>query len=361
MTQVQYHIFSIKVTEFDQGERDPFGFDDFSEKLGDKYLPFSGTVRKPIYFLFVNYVNEFLKTKDWNARKKKEAKLRLEKLLVYSWKNNIRNSRQELRKANIIGNSKEKINPFKGNDGNWVVQTCFDIYGNSVKKVITDNKFIERYRRENQGEETVLSDFLNKEGVFDKKNEIFLEDTLQRLAKKSSLFSGNLQPTSSYKNIFRGYLRDAIKNTNKDYYNDINFFFNPKNKFIDKLYKRTIEDEKKYRFKELNNWFSAFILAVDKDINNENHKSDWQKTNSFYKQIKWDIMPVGKLSDRPISDKLTWFEKQGNKYIKIEEGKNKFNQEGWDALIRRANRENFYDFKHFALTSLLQDINKNEK
>jgi len=46
----EYNIFSVKATEFDQGQRDPFGFDDFSEKLGSKYLPFSGVVRKPIYF-----------------------------------------------------------------------------------------------------------------------------------------------------------------------------------------------------------------------------------------------------------------------------------------------------------------------
>jgi hypothetical protein len=41
------NIFTIKTVSFDQGERDPFGFDDFSEKLGAEYLPFSGTVSKP--------------------------------------------------------------------------------------------------------------------------------------------------------------------------------------------------------------------------------------------------------------------------------------------------------------------------
>ena len=62
MSNESLNIFTVKIVSFDQGERDPFGFDDFSEKIGAAYLPFSGSVSKPTYYLFVAYVNHFLNT-----------------------------------------------------------------------------------------------------------------------------------------------------------------------------------------------------------------------------------------------------------------------------------------------------------
>jgi hypothetical protein len=53
--------------------------------------------------------------------KKEKARLRLEKLLVLSWKRKA----DSLLEKNVLGNRQRKINPFKGNDGNWIVQTCF--------------------------------------------------------------------------------------------------------------------------------------------------------------------------------------------------------------------------------------------
>lgn len=357
MMETVYNIFSVKATEFDEGQRDPFGFDNFSEKLSSKYLPFVGAVRKPIYFFFIAYVNWLWENGKLNSKKKEETRLRLEKLLFLSWKYNSEN----LTGKNVLGNRQKKINPFRGNDGNWIIQTCFKIYGASVNKVITDSEFIEKYVLDNPDEVKILNEFLSKEGLLDSRNEAFLRIILQKLAKKKknhSLFSGNHQLTTKYKNLFKRYLKTSIRNTNEDYYYDIRSFFNYTNKLEERIYKRTIENEKKYHFKAFNNWFAAFILAVDKNINEEDSKNDWIKADLLYKKIRWQEMPAGirQISDRPISDKRTWFDRQGKKYIKIEEGKNKFNQEGWDAILRRAQNENFYDFKHFALTALLQDI-----
>jgi hypothetical protein len=348
---LDFNIFSIKPTEFDEGQRDPFGFDDFSEKLGDKYLPFSGAVKKPIYFFFIAYVNWLLEKGKLNVKKKEEARLRLEKLLVYSWKK--RYSKSELRGKNVLGNSKEKINHFKGNDGNWIIQTCSKIYGASVKKVIPqdDETFIKRYIKNTEDQIKILNEFLNKEGLLDKRNENFLESTLQKLAKrKCSLFSGNHQLTDRYKRIFRKYLETAILNTNEDYYDDIKIFFNQTNKLEERIYKRTIENEGKYPFKALNNWFSAFIIAVDKDINNENSKSDWREADDLFSKIPDKYKRD--LKQRP--EPRCWFERNGNKYV-AKQGKD-FDEYGWSALLRRAEDDNFYKFKHNALILLLQGI-----
>lgn len=342
-----YNIFSVRVTEFDQGQRDPFGFDDFSEKLGSRYLPFSGTVRKPIYFFFIAYVNWLWENGKLNSRKKEETRLRLEKLLFLSWKHNS----ETLAGKNVLGNRQKKINPFRGNDGNWIIQTCFKIYGASVSKIITDNKFIEHYVHDNPGEEKIINDFLSKEGLLDKRNANFLESTLQKLAKKKknhSLFSGNHQLTGKYKNLFKRYLQTSIRNTNEDYYNDIRSFFNYTNKLEERIYKKTIENEKKYPFKAFNNWFTAFIRAVDKDVNNENSKSEWQKADNLF--LKISDKYKRDLRQRP--EPRCWFERNGNKYI-AKQGKD-FDEDGWNAVLRRTQRDNFYDFKHDALISLLQ-------
>lgn len=344
---LHYNIFSVRPTEFDQGQRDPFGFDNFSEKLGSKYLPFSGTVRKPIYFFFIAYVNWLWDNGKLNIKKREEARLRLEKLLVLGWKRNSDN----LTRKNILGNRQRKTNPFKGNDGNWIIQTCFKIYGASVNKLITDSKFIERYLQDNPGEEKILNDFLGKSGLLDKHNESFLENTLQKLSKrKYSLFSGNHELPNKYKNIFKRYLQNAIWNTNQEYYNDISSFFNPTKNFAERIYSKTIENEKNYPFKAFNKWFSAFIIAVDKEINNENSISSWLKADELFSKIPDQFKRD--LSTRP--EPRCWFERNGNKYV-VKQGK-EFDGDGWNALIRRAEGKNLYDFKHSALNSLLQDI-----
>lgn len=340
--QLQYNIFSVRATEFEQGQDDPFRFDYFSKNKGDKYLPFSGTVRKPIYFFFVAYVNWFLQKENIAPKKKEETRLRLEKLFVYNLKK--KNRKKEL--SGIIGISKEIINPFKGNDGNWIIQTCFKIYGASANKIITDReKFIKRYVRDNPGEEKILTDFLSKEGALDRKNQQYLENLLNKFSK-NSLFSGNIRLTK-YNHLFNTYLKTAIKNLNPEYYNDISRFFYSTKNLKEQLYRNTIEKEKKYYFKELNDWFSAFILAADTEIKNKNSERAWQKAKNLFSKIP--EKEKRDLTQRP--ETHCWIERNGIKYV---EGKD-FDENGWNALLRRAEGVNFYDFKHLALATLLQD------
>ncbi|MBD0332673.1 MAG: hypothetical protein ICV66_08455, partial [Chitinophagaceae bacterium] len=310
------------------------------------YFPFSGTVRKPIYFFFIKYFNWLWQKGKFPIKKREEAQLRLEKLLVLSWKKRT----ESLLGNNVLGNRQRKINPFKGNDGNWIVQTCFRIYGTSVNKVVTDESFIQKYLKDNQGEEQLLHEFLTKNGVLDNINEAFLQSTLAKLSqKKFSLFNGYHQLSDRYKRLFKRYLEDAVWNTNPEYYNDIYQFFNPTVKLEERLYKRTIENERKYPFKSLNKWFAAFILAVDKDINNENSETQWKKADELFLKIPDQYRK--ELAQRP--DVRCWLDKVGNKYIP--KHANQFDEQGWDALLRRANSSNFYDFKHNAFISLLKE------
>lgn len=342
-----FNIFSISVTDFDEGQRDPFGFDDFSEKLGSKYLPFSGTVRKPVYFFFVHYINWLWQQSKLPVRKKEEAQLRLEKLLVLSWKK----KSDSLSGKNVLGNRQRRVNPFKGNDGNWIVQTCFKIYGASVSKVIDNNEFIDKYIRQNPEEEKILADFFTRTGILESTNEAYLGNTLLKLAqKKNSLFNGQHELNDTYKKLFRKYLENAIWKTNHDYYHDVCSFFNSTTKLEEKIYKRIIENEKKYPFKALNNWFSAFTLAVDKDVNTENSVAQWKKADELYFNIPDQCRK--EISQRP--EARCWFDRVGSRYIP-KTGR-EFGEAGWDALIRRANSSNFYDFKHNAFISLLKEI-----
>ena len=75
-----FNIYSIKPVTFDRGERDPFGFDDFAEKIGAEYLPFSGSVSKPAYFLFVAYVNHFLNSNKSLWKKRQTEKRNTDKV-----------------------------------------------------------------------------------------------------------------------------------------------------------------------------------------------------------------------------------------------------------------------------------------
>jgi hypothetical protein len=77
-------LFIIKPVEFEHGKEDPFGFDHYSGRIADKYIPFSGTIRKPLYLLFVAYVNWLITNKHLKSGiiSNEGVRLRLEKLLV---------------------------------------------------------------------------------------------------------------------------------------------------------------------------------------------------------------------------------------------------------------------------------------
>jgi len=174
--KIDYTIFSVKSVSFEKGERDPFGFDDFAEKLGAEFLPFSGSVSKPSYFLFVSYVNHLMSRGEnkinWvDEKDRNEKKIRLEKLLVYSWKKAAKDS--SLRGASIIGNSFNisAIDPFSSKG--WVKQNCFRIYTEGENKFKLE-KTLHLYLNHRDKEIALLNDFLSKSYTQNKNKEDYL-------------------------------------------------------------------------------------------------------------------------------------------------------------------------------------------
>ena len=53
-------IFSIKAVEFEHGSLDPFGFDAHTDRLARKYIPFSGTIRKPSTYYLSAMLSRYL-------------------------------------------------------------------------------------------------------------------------------------------------------------------------------------------------------------------------------------------------------------------------------------------------------------
>jgi hypothetical protein len=354
-------LFWIKRIDFEEeGQRDPFGFDNFAEKLADKYLPFSGTVRKPIYLLFVQYFNWLWEERKIPVKKKREAQIRFEKLLVCAWRKKEK-GRKNLRGASVLGNSKYQINPFTAKD--WITQTCFDIYGGSVKAIITKENFVKKFENTNKREAEILNDFWAIENpILNKRNERRLNDILTSLGKiKKSLFNGDHRLILDYKKLFKDKLKSAIGKNVKDdtYFRRIEpYLDNPSKLKNSERFKKEILENDKFLFKSLNNWFKTFIKAVDKEISKGDAKNEWDEANKLYERIKWNEMPKGikPLNKQPLSEKVSWVNKENGHYKKITKGNNKFDEDGWNALVRRTGRKHFFDFRHTALISLLREL-----
>ena len=337
------NIFLVKSVEFDHQKEDPFGFDAIAEKVASKYISFSGSIRKPIYILFVLYVEELIKANRINSNLKKNLiKIRLEKLFVHCIKEKF-----QTRGLSIIGSSLNEINPFEGKDGNWVVQNCYKIYDNSAKKFELRN-LIEQYIRRNSQEINLLNEFFSKSGRL-KNNKQYLDYIVKKLKAKSySIFNGNHIIHESYKPKFIKSLKQIILNGNFKFKDiDKNLFTN-----INRSEKEIIKilNSNEYPFHVFNKWVSSYIKAVDAEINNEPSIIYWKNadndfdnliTNENYKNLQKRIKPN------------CWFRFENNKY-KITDN---FNSSGWNSLVRRANQHNslFYDFKTNALKSLIKE------
>lgn len=352
-----YNLFIISPVEFENRQEDPFGFDNLSEKIASEYIPFSGTVRKPIYFLFVAYVksllqNEFAEYK--NRKDKEEIKIRLEKLLVLSWKKGDRS----LRGRNVIGNSIRDINPFKGNDGNWVVQNCHKIYASSASGMSLDT-LVEEYKKNNLRDLRLIKGFLELKGPLNSDTGKYLKILLTNLRKGSnSLFRGKDYLPTRYSNKFFVILKQLIKKNR--FGEDLNLMkkvFNAP-RHIDALLQNVLNDSK-YPFRVLNDWFCAFIQAVNADLDNETSKALWEKADRLFDQIKRRQIALRHDSlknKRP--HPRCWFDEKVGGYIK----KDTFDESAWQAVLRRAeSKDRFYSrFRTDALTSLLKELRDHE-
>jgi hypothetical protein len=347
---MEYHLFTIKAVEFQHGQRDPFGFENYAEKIAQDYIPFSGTIRKPIYLLFIAYVNMLLKKGLISAKTKKEmdeVKVRLEKLLVTIWKQN----NTTLRGQSVIGSSIRHINPFTGCGGDWVVQNCFEIYDASVSEFNLD-ELVEKYHHDNLDQLHLLIDFLKRSGSRDN-NQRYLERLMDGLRrKKNSLFSGQMLLSPRYRIIMFRLLKDRIKS--HKFGQDsllIKGLSNSPQKAEAILTK--VLNSSKYPFHKLNLWFCTFTQAVDATINGKEASFLWRKADDLFRQIE---QKVG-VSKRPRCK--CWFDWNISRYQKNKS----FDKDAWSALLRRSKTSDhlYTSFRITALSSLLKELSNNAK
>ncbi|MEJ7821233.1 MAG: hypothetical protein WKF85_02865 [Chitinophagaceae bacterium] len=342
-------IYTVNKEEFDEGERDPFKFDDIVEKISDKYFPFSGTIAKPIYFIFVSFVNRFLQEKEFVGKTKKqnsEIKIKLEKLLVYCWKYKTLN----LRSQRIIGNrfSKQDIEPLTSN--NWVKQTSFKIYTTPD----TFSKTSEFYWQQIGIKQIdLLKEFLiiNKSSPSaDKELQLIVK---QLMARRKSIFANHLLETN-LKKRFLIELRNALVKRNTKYLAYVSEFFNHLPDNSEQFWKQTLENPE-LPFLYLNRWFSTVVQAVNDDVSS-NPTSAWNKANKAFDTLK-KFNPYLKIDRTP--NRGNWFEFKNGKYQFTD--KLKGNEEIWRKYMSRqgevdANIRFFYSFRHYAFKHLLQEL-----
>jgi hypothetical protein len=127
--------------------------------------------------LFVAYVNWLINNNHIKATSnKEETRLRLEKLLVRSLVHSNTSHRY------IIGSSFRSINPFKGNDGNWVVQNCYKIYDESARVLVPEELVLD-YHKKHIEQVKLLNDFLKRTGTLDA-NKRYLDSLMKQLRRK---------------------------------------------------------------------------------------------------------------------------------------------------------------------------------
>jgi hypothetical protein len=360
-----YNIFNIKPVSFDQGERDPFGFDDYSEKLGAEYLPFTGSVSKPTYFLFVTYVEDILDKKliPWkNKKERREIQLRLEKLLVYCWKRST--AKEELRKANLIGNrfGLNDIDVFSSKG--WVKQHAFKIY---TDKIFAPQTFKLYWKTIGEKQVPVLKDFILCNHKQPKLKAEFLKELLKRLRKKHSLFN-NHRFESGLKNKFKKELLEKIKSkSKKEYLQYVTKFFEFKtfneSRFWDKLL-----ENRNLPFTYLNDWFGKFVSAVDADVNDRPDKHLlWKKADTSFDKIPKQFHSVSKsdivLKKRQKPNKWFQFKTNDMRYSFFDEGNKPKNQrikKLWKIYKKRQGEEEgtrfFFNYRHYAFLRLLKEL-----
>jgi len=349
-----HNIFSVKPVSFDLGQADPFGFDDHVEKFGARYLPFTATVRKPAYFIFIAYVNWLFNNKKIpykSLKEKTEIGIKLEKLLVYCWKSG--RTKSELKGKGIIGNRYDTndIDPFTISD--WVKNNCFKLYSeNNFKAQKTFNKYLV-----NVGEKQIplLLDFIKAKYIRDIEKREYLQKLIKALKKnKKSLFSNHLL-ANNFKKSFKNELKEAIREKNKpEHFKNLTHFFES-NIFNENLFWKKTLDNKNLPFVSMNNWFGEFVTAVDADINNKPNRKLWDKADRAYRTYQLTDKQCA-LDERP--KKNIWFDYRDSRYCK-KEGGYKFADQ-WESYKSRRGEEEkeryFFTFRHAALRSLLKEL-----
>lgn len=352
---MEFNIFAIIPVVFESGKEDPFGFDAYSEEISKKYIKFSGSVRKPIYLLFVAYIDRLFKEKHIehkNKREKNEIKERMEKLFVTS----LKHSNENLKSKNIIGNSIRRINPFRGNDGNWVINDSYSYYELAARILITEDLII-KYHESNKKEIGLIKNFLKRIGALDH-NQRYLNDLVKNFRKigKKSLFSGNLLLPRNYRAMLLNRLKNVLKEggfgEDKELIREI--FKKPAK--ADRVLYELLDKKGKYPFRSMNDWLSSFILAVNAELERKDSRAYWKKADELYDLMKKKYHNIS-INKRP--EPKTWFIRENNGYKKT----NSFDESKWNALLKRAKRPDrrVFTFRIDALISILKELDRNAK
>jgi len=365
MSNESINIFSVKPVSFNQSERDPFGFDDFSQKIGADYLPFSGSVSKPTYYLFVAYVNHFLNTNKslWrNDKQKKEIQIRLEKLLVYCWKTKF--SKTEL-KGGLLGNNFELSDIDVFTSKGWVIQNAFKIY--------TDRNFapatLELYlKRVGERQIPLLRDFILCNYRQPQRKTEYLKNLVKQLCKRNSLF--NHHRLEDFKDKFKKELIEKIKSRKKnEFFQLLQPYFAYKSFKEETFWSKLLANPNpKIPFAFLNNWFAKFVLAVDADINlKANRQSLWNEADKSFDKISKQFLSNSK-SDIVLQKRMKkckWFQFNSSEnrysfYDKRSQSEKRIIENLWESYKIRQGEEKgtsyFFDYRHSALLRLIKEL-----
>ena len=301
---MDFKIALVKPVEFETSKLDPFGFDEYAEKAGGEFMPFATTARKPAYYFFIDYTNWLLEEKLVEVKKPVEYRLRMEKLLVRSWMYGM--DRDALRARSIIGVSTRRINPFKGNDGNWVVNTCFRLYGNSVTQIM---QYVPEFSLQKQEREIgLLREFLAIEGPLDKRNEAKLLKLLDQLKQlKSRCFRSGGELILSDRRLFLSALKSSIRDKNSDsetgkvFWSLIRPYFDKGRHLNRERLQATVLGNQQLPFYWANQYMAALVRAVDSDLDGKPSRAKWDAFERSRKELKARFP----MEERKLSGKIT--------------------------------------------------------
>lgn len=353
---MEFKISPIKSVEFETSKLDPFGFDEYAEKSGGEFMTFATVARKPSYYFFIAYTNWLLEEKLLEVKRPLEYRLRMEKLLVRSWMYGM--DRDALRAKSIIGVSTRRINPFKGNDGNWVVNTCFRLYGNSVTQIM---KHANPFRIEKQEREIAdLRKFLSIEGPLDARNEKKLTALITRFKKnKSRFFKSGGELTNSDKGVFMDALKKSLRERNlgdetgKVFFSAIRPFLDKGRQLNRERLQAAILENRDLPFYWSNRYMSAFIKAVDADLQGKYNSILW----AAFERSRKELLKAFPKEERKLSAKIKqpscWivYDAYSNRYRKGDD----FDENKWNGHVHNADNKasRFHAFRTGTLAQLI--------
>jgi hypothetical protein len=291
-----------------------------------------------------------------DLKKPAEYRLRMEKLLVRCWMYG--KDRDELRAKNIIGVTTRKINPFKGNDGNWVVNTCFKLYGNSVQQLMQHFPPFTSSRQER--EIALLREFFSVEGALDLRNQRKLDSFVKRfLASKSRIFRSLGELSAADKRSFLMALRQCLREKNdrsengKLFWKTIAPFLGMGKRLNVIRLKSAILNHPGLPFKWSNRYMATFIAAVDADLSGKNSAKLWEAFKRCEKDLRANFpVEARRLSSR-IHDPSCWilFDVATGKYKKGDD----FDENKWLGHVKNAASKegHFHSFRTGTLGQLI--------